>query len=87
MQHAETLDFITLSVTDNQTKLEEFDLYETVCENEEIVNDVKILWAFGSDYGYMKWEYKGFQYYLEIEAPADSETMLRLVRELFDVAG
>lgn len=82
MQHAETLDFITLSVTDNKTKLEEFDLYEIVCENEEIVNDVKIIWTFSSEYGYMKWEYKGFQYYLEIEEPADSETMIRLVREL-----
>lgn len=73
--------YISLSITDNLTEMDEFSLHKNKCVDKTTINNIKVNYYFFGE-GYTTWEYNGYRYYLRSDGPATLEETLALVEEL-----
>ncbi len=74
--------YITLSVTDNLTEVEEFEHYPTTCTDETTISEIKVNYKFNKTEGSMMWEYDGYKYYMDVIGVFSEDEMFSLLTEL-----
>ncbi len=82
MFHPETFAMVTLQVTDNRTKLDILNTYESECKETAIIVENKIFLGLGNEKSRAYWEYNGYRYYLDVSEAPDENYILTLIEEL-----
>ena len=82
MMDMETGYSVTLSFTDNKTEIDFFAIYDTVCISDANINNVNVKWGVGTFRSYVKFEYQGYKYYLEVDDTLEQDFLLNYVEQL-----
>ena len=83
MINGETGTFISLYVVDTQTKMDMLDYFYTRCDKSSQVKDIQVNWISSLKEANAYFEYDHYNYYLTVDAPESSETILELIGTLF----
>ena len=74
--------YITLSVTDKLTQVEEFEHYISLCTSSTTVQEISVIYRFNKTQGAMVWEYDGYKYYMDVIGVFSEDEMFDLLTEL-----
>ena len=83
MINGETGIFISLYVVDDKIKMEMLDSFYTRCEEKNTVENIEVYWNYSMKEANAYFEYNNYNYYLTVDAPETSETILELIGTLF----
>lgn len=76
--------FINVFITDNRTDLDAVQAVSEGCIQTTEINSVKVDWGAEFSFGYAKFEYNGYRYYLCVEYEQAEDYVLHLVQELLN---
>ena len=79
----ETGQSIKLYVVDTKTKMDMLEFFYTRCDKSIQVKDIQVNWIFSLKEANAYFEYDHYNYYLTVDAPESSETILELIGTLF----
>lgn len=81
--NGETGQAIKFYVVDNKTKMDILESFYTRCRDTTQIKDIKVYWISGLNEANAYFEYDHYNYYLTVDAPESSETILELIGTLF----
>ena len=83
MINGETGTFISLYIVDDKTKMDKLESFYTRCEEKSTVKNIEVYWNYSMKEANAYFEYNNYNYYLTVDAPETSETILELIGTLF----
>lgn len=83
MINGETGQSIKFYVVDNKTKMDILETYHNLCSQKSEVKDIQVHWISGLKEANAYFEYNNYNYYLTVDVPETSETILELIGTLF----
>ncbi len=83
MINGETGQSIRFYVIDDKTKIDILEPYHTLCSQKSQVKDIQVNWISSLKEANAYFEYNHYNYYLTVDAPETSETILELIGTLF----
>lgn len=81
--NGETGQSIKFYVVDDKTKMDILESFYTRCRDNSQVKDIEIYWNYNINEANAYFEYNNYNYYLTVDAPETSETILELIGTLF----
>jgi hypothetical protein len=79
----ETGQSIKYFVVDTKTKMDMLESFYTRCEEKSMVKNIEVYWNYSMKEANAYFEYNHYNYYLTVDAPESSETILELIGTLF----
>ena len=79
----ETGQSIKYFVVDTKTKMDMLESFYTRCEEKSRVKNTEVYWNYSMKEANAYFEYDHYNYYLTVDAPESSETILELIGTLF----
>lgn len=81
--NGETGQLIKFCVVDNKTKMDMLESFYTRCEKTSQVKNIQVKWISSLKESNAYFEYNEYNYYLTVDSPETSETILELIDTLF----
>lgn len=79
----ETGQSIKYCVVDTKTKMDMLESFYTRCKEKNTVENIEVYWNYSMKEANAYFEYDHYNYYLTVDAPESSETILELIGTLF----
>lgn len=81
--NGETGQSIKFYVVDNKTKMDILESFYTRCKEKSEVENIEVYWNYSLKESNAYFEYNEYNYYLMVDSPETSETILELIGTLF----